>query len=125
MEIKDFKALGKGEASTPAADKLVAGNPRQQLWNVLSSGDSRFHVGEWASGVAAPATLLPVSDLLGDRRKWKPFLKANRDKEIILYCASGIRSGNAAIHLKREGFNATNMGSLRRWSGAGLPTRKP
>ncbi len=50
MEIRDFKALGKGEASTPAADKLIAGNPRQQIWNVLSSADGRFHAGEWASG---------------------------------------------------------------------------
>ncbi len=50
MQIKDFKALGKGEESAPAADKLVSGNPRQQLWNVLSSSDGRFHAGEWASG---------------------------------------------------------------------------
>jgi len=53
LEIKDFKALGKGEESAPAAANLVAGNPRQQLWNVLSSGDGRFHVGEWASAKGA------------------------------------------------------------------------
>ena len=81
--------------------------------------------GEWASGVAAPAALLPVSDLLGDRRKWKPFLKANRGKEILLYCASGIRSGNAAMVLRKEGFTTANLGSFRRWAGAGLPVRKP
>jgi rhodanese-related sulfurtransferase len=81
--------------------------------------------GEWQSGVAAPAELLPVSDLLADRRQWKPFLAANKDKEILLYCASGIRSGNAAMVLKREGFKVANVGSYRRWAGAGLPTRKP
>ncbi len=81
--------------------------------------------GEWQSGVAAPAALLPVSDLLADRRQWKPFLAANKDQEILLYCASGIRSGNAAMVLKREGFKVANVGSFRRWSGAGLPVRKP
>ena len=81
--------------------------------------------GEWQSGVAEPAELLPVSDLLADRRQWKPFLAANKDKEILLYCASGIRSGNAAMVLKREGFKVANVGSFRRWAGAGLPVRKP
>ena len=81
--------------------------------------------GEWQSGVAAPAEPLPVSDLLADRRQWKPFLAANKDKEILLYCASGIRSGSAAMILKREGFTVANLGSYRRWVGAGLPTRKP
>ncbi len=50
MEIKDFKALGEGEASAPAAANLLDGNPRQRIWNVLSSGDGRFHAGEWESG---------------------------------------------------------------------------
>lgn len=81
--------------------------------------------GEWRNGVAAPAALLPVSDLLGDRRKWKPFLAANKGKEILLYCASGIRSANAAMVLRKEGFQAANVGSFRRWAGAGLPVRKP
>jgi rhodanese-related sulfurtransferase len=80
--------------------------------------------GEWKSGVAAPAALLPGSDLLGERRKWKKFLAANKGKEVILYCASGIRSGNAAMILRKEGFKTANLGSFRRWAGAGLPVRK-
>ena len=81
--------------------------------------------GEWRSGVAAPAQLLAFSDLNGDRRQWAPFLAAHKDKELILYCASGLRSGQAVIRLKKEGLNATNLGGLRRWTSAGLPTRKP
>ena len=50
LEIKDFSALGKPEDSAPAAGNLISGNPQQQIWNVLSSADGRFHVGEWASG---------------------------------------------------------------------------
>jgi uncharacterized cupin superfamily protein len=53
VEIKDFRSLGAGEASAPAAANLLAGNPRQQVWNVLSSPDGRFHAGEWASGTGA------------------------------------------------------------------------
>ena len=52
-EILSFKPLPAPADSAPAADKLLQGNPRQQIWNVLSSGDGRFHVGEWASGVGA------------------------------------------------------------------------
>ncbi|MDE2219067.1 MAG: cupin domain-containing protein [Gammaproteobacteria bacterium] len=51
--IRDFKTLGPGAASAPSPANVLAGDPRQQVWNVLSSGDGRFHVGEWASGVGA------------------------------------------------------------------------
>ena len=53
MEIRDFNALGQPEDSAPAAANLISGHPRQQIWNVLSSGDGRFHVGQWASGPGA------------------------------------------------------------------------
>ena len=66
---------------------------------------------EWAeTGVAAPAVLLPLSDLTGDRRQWKEFLEKNRDKELILYCRSGNRSGRAAAILGIEGFKTANAG---------------
>jgi rhodanese-related sulfurtransferase len=52
-------------------------------------------------------------------------LEANKDKELILYCASGARSGVAASILRKEGFNAVNAGGLANWSRAGLPVRKP
>jgi len=80
--------------------------------------------GERKSGVAGPALLLPASDLLGERRQWKPFLAANKNKELILYCASGIRSGNAAMILRKEGFKTANLGGLSRWRDIGLPMRK-
>ena len=78
---------------------------------------------EWRSGVAAPAQLLPLSDLQGSRSKWAPFLAANKDKELILYCASGIRSGRAALLLRKEGYKTANLGGFLRWRQAGLPTR--
>lgn len=81
--------------------------------------------GEWASGVAAPALLLPLSDLRGSRTLWGPALEANRGKELILYCASGTRSGLAAAQLRREGFPVRNAGSFGGWRAAGLPVRQP
>ena len=78
---------------------------------------------EWASGSAAPAALLSLGDLRGSRREWKPFLEKNKDKLLILYCASGMRSGMAASTLKKEGFRAANLGGFGRWSQAGLPIK--
>jgi len=79
---------------------------------------------ECASGVAGPAILLPLSDLTANRAKWKPFLEQNRDKELLVYCRSGSRSGMAAGILRREGFKCSNAGSYGAWQNAGLPTRQ-
>ncbi|MFM7282419.1 MAG: rhodanese-like domain-containing protein, partial [Planctomycetia bacterium] len=80
---------------------------------------------EWkASGVAAPATLLPKSDLDGDQKQWKPFLEQNRDKQILLYCASGGRSKTVAAALAEKGLRTANVGGFRDWSRAGLPVRQ-
>jgi len=78
---------------------------------------------EWRAGVAAPAVLLPLHDLQGARREWAPFLNANKDKTLILYCASGLRSGTAAGLLREEGFRVANLGGFSRWTQAGLPVR--
>lgn len=80
---------------------------------------------EWTGGVAAPAVLLPLSDLRHGRKQWGPFLDQHRDRKLLLYCHSGMRSGGAATALRREGFDAINVGSLSTWTGAGLPTRRP
>ncbi len=63
--------------------------------------------------------------LCGARAQWKSVPEANRDKELILYCASDARSGLAAGMLRKEGFNAVNCGSFGGWRGAGLLVRSP
>ncbi|BET67286.1 hypothetical protein ASA1KI_22040 [Opitutales bacterium ASA1] len=80
---------------------------------------------EWSSGVAAPATLLPLSDLRGDRTLWNAFLQESRDKRLLVYCHSGMRSAHAAAMLRKEGFDAVNLGGFSAWQSAGLPVRKP
>ena len=49
MQITEFSSLGPPEHSAPAPDKVIAGNPRQQIWNAFSDPEGRFHVGRWAS----------------------------------------------------------------------------
>lgn len=80
---------------------------------------------EWkSSGVAAPAELLAKSDFDGEQKQWKPFLAKNRDKQILVYCASGGRSREVAAALAAKGLQAGNVGRLRDWTNAGLPVRK-
>lgn len=80
---------------------------------------------EWSkSGVAAPAVLLPKSDFDGAQKDWKPFLAANAGKQILIYCGTGKRAGTIAAALTEKGLNAGNIGGLKDWTEAGLPTRK-
>ncbi len=37
------------EDSTPAADRLLAGDPRQRVWNFFSDPTAQFHAGRWSS----------------------------------------------------------------------------
>lgn len=80
---------------------------------------------EWARGVAEPALLCSLSDLRGSRSQWTSILEASCDKELILYCASGARSGIAAGILRGEGFRAVNAGGFGAWRSAGQPVRQP
>ena len=68
-----------------------------------------------ANGVAAGAMLLPLSGLSGKLGAWPAFLERNRGRRLLLYCQSGTRSGFAAARLRREGFDAVNLGTLLGW----------
>lgn len=81
---------------------------------------------EWAeSGVAAPAALLAKSEfddgMIGE---WKHFLAGVGDKQIILYCRSGNRSGKVAAALAEQGYKVANAGGFKDWQAASLPVRK-
>jgi hypothetical protein len=75
------------------------------------------------SGLASPAVWLPKSDFDGDQKLWKPFLEKNAGKEILLYCRVGGRAASIATDLAAKGFKTANLGGLKDWTGAGLPTR--
>jgi len=80
---------------------------------------------EWHQGVAQHARLLPLSDLTGDRAQWRTFLAEAKNREILLYCASGGRSGLAARVLTQEGFRTANTGGLSDWAAAAWPVVRP
>jgi rhodanese-related sulfurtransferase len=81
---------------------------------------------EWKeTGVAAPAVLLAKSDFDGAQKEWKPFLASVGEKQVILYCRSGRRSGEIAAALAAKGVKVANAGGFKDWTDAGLPTRKP
>jgi uncharacterized cupin superfamily protein len=48
-KIIDFSSPLAGEASTPAADRLIAGDPRQSISNYFSDSTAQFHAGRWSS----------------------------------------------------------------------------
>jgi rhodanese-related sulfurtransferase len=80
---------------------------------------------EWAGGVAKDALLLPLSDLMGGRSRWKGALAGAGRRELILYCAAGGRAGRAARILELEGFRAVNAGGLGDWAAAGWEVVRP
>ncbi len=80
---------------------------------------------EWAdTGVAGPAILLSKSSFDAGSAEWRKFLTDNRDKEIILMCRSGNRSGQLARVLAQQGLRTTNLGGFSAWKSAGMETRK-
>ena len=113
-----LRYLLAGPSITPAEAAARVASGKAVLIDVREPG-------EWSGGVAEPALLCSLSDLRGARAQWKSVLEANRGKELILYCASGARSGLAAGVLRKEGFNAVNCGGFGGWRGAGLPVRQP
>ena len=48
-QIIDFRTKVAGEASSPAADRLLAGTPRQMVTNYFSDATAQFHSGVWSS----------------------------------------------------------------------------
>jgi rhodanese-related sulfurtransferase len=76
--------------------------------------------GEWASGHAPAATLIPLGQL-GARLADIP-----REREVLLICRSGNRSGMAQQMLARQGYDkALNVtGGMLAWAQAGLPVER-
>jgi uncharacterized cupin superfamily protein len=49
VQIIDFATALEGETSIPAADKLLAGNPRQGVANYFTDATGQFFAGRWSS----------------------------------------------------------------------------
>lgn len=80
---------------------------------------------EWSqTGVAEPAVLLSKSRFDAGSPEWKAFLDQNKNREIILMCRSGNRSGQIVRMLTGQGLKVTNLGGFSAWKNAGLPVRQ-
>jgi rhodanese-related sulfurtransferase len=77
---------------------------------------------ETASGKIAKAVQIPVSSI--DKRIGE--LEKHRDKQIIVYCKSGTRSGIACKALNKAGFEHVHnlSGGIMAWQEAQLPLVK-
>ncbi len=67
---------------------------------------------EFRHGHIAGALHIPVQEL---GKRWRE-LEGFREREIVVYCATGPRSVNAVNFLQKRGFNAVNMhGGMKAW----------
>lgn len=80
-------------------------------------------LGEWQTGYIDGARHIPKSDLLTEAI-WQSL---DKQKPIVLYCKSGVRSYHALLALKSHGFSALyNLtGGILAWVGEGQPILKP
>lgn len=72
---------------------------------------------EWAIAKIGSPRLLPMNDLPG------ALATLDADRELIIYCHHGVRSGMAAEWLRAQGYRARNLaGGIDRWSREVDPT---
>ncbi len=77
------------------------------------------------TGIAEGALWMPTSKMQDDNPEWQQFKKnLPKDKKILLYCRSGVRSGRVAEFLAQEGYTTYNIGGFNDWQAAQLPTKK-
>jgi rhodanese-related sulfurtransferase len=62
------------------------------------------------------ATLIPLSEFAAR------FSEMPKDQEIVLMCAGGVRSAQAAQFAAQHGFKLSNLeGGIKAWHSEGLP----
>lgn len=82
-------------------------------------------VDEIMNGKIKGAKEIPLSLMTSDKMRFEKELELlPKDKEIIVYCRSGRRSGIVGVKLKEKGYNVKNLGGFSDWEKAGLPIEK-
>ena len=81
---------------------------------------------ELDAGMAQGAHWYPTSSIQSDPNGFNEFLASlPAEQTIVLYCASGGRSGKAAEIAVQQGRKAANAGGFKDWKEAGLPVITP
>jgi rhodanese-related sulfurtransferase len=79
---------------------------------------------ELQSGMIKGAINLPLSVIEAGGTKFNQAIGAlSKDKQILLYCRSGRRSGIAASKLNSLGFQTKNLGGFSDAAAMGLPVK--
>lgn len=104
--LADFKTV-----SPTQAQEMVSNNKEILLLDVRTPD-------EYAAGHIDNAILIPVQVLNQNLTQ----LKDAKQKPIIVYCASGMRSVSASRILSDHGYKVINMdGGMNQWKSDGLP----
>ena len=75
---------------------------------------------EIKDGIASPAIWLATSEIDRKSSRFNDIMKAlPKNKEILVYCASGVRAGRFVDQLTQKGYKATNFGAYADWRDAG------
>ncbi len=71
---------------------------------------------EWDAVHVPSATLIPLSEFQ------TRYTEMPKEKEIVLICAGGIRSAQAAQFAAQNGYTVVNLeGGIKAWMADGLP----
>jgi len=92
----------------------------QQVAKLLQDGEIQLidvrEPREWEAGRIAGARHLPLGELASQTQS------IDRQRPVVFYCRSGVRSAMATEALAGAGWDAHNMaGGLLDWAAAGLP----
>lgn len=77
---------------------------------------------EYASGHISGAINIPHEQLPARAAE----LESHRERDIVIYCRSGVRAGHAARALQKSGFVrlALLSGHIQSWQAAGRPVQR-
>lgn len=113
----------------PSVAKKLSGIPQMGVAEAVTLINRREPLildvraqGEFAAGHIAGARLIPVGELKARLAEIEKF----KDKPVLVTCATGNRSFNAAKILKEAGFKEVSnlQGGLGAWQQAGMPVEK-
>lgn len=78
---------------------------------------------ELTQGMIQSAQWLPTSEIKKKGPQFQEFMaKLSKDKTVLVYCASGGRSGKFTDELITKGFKAHNIGGFAQLKSEGMPT---
>lgn len=78
---------------------------------------------ELSQGMIQSAQWLPTSEIKKKGPQFQEFMaKLSKDKPLLIYCASGGRSGKFTEELTAKGYKAQNIGGFAQLKSEGYPT---